>query len=77
MLALAGVAIGFSTGRRRAFAQTRRNAGAVLLSLLVLAVIAFAGALAASHRGFTGSISHGFHSLTNPHAAVPPTPPGA
>jgi tetratricopeptide (TPR) repeat protein len=44
--------------------------------VLALAVIAFAGALAASNRGFTGSISHGFHSLTNPHAAVPPNTPG-
>jgi O-Antigen ligase len=35
-----------------------------------------AGALAASHRGLAGSISHGFHSLTNPHAAVPPNTPG-
>ncbi len=45
-------------------------------ALLVLAVIAFAGALAASHRGLSGSISHGFDSLTNPNAAVPPNTPG-
>jgi hypothetical protein len=82
VLALAGVAIRFSTDRRTGggasgfSAQTRRTAGAVLLSILALAVLAFAGALAASHRGFTGSISHGFHSLTNPHAAVPPNTPG-
>jgi O-antigen ligase len=82
VLALAGVAIRFSTDRRTGggfsgfSAQARRTAGAVLLSILALAVLAFAGALAASHRGFTGSISHGFHSLTNPHAAVPPNTPG-
>jgi hypothetical protein len=82
VLAIVGVAIRFYTDRRAsgdfsgASAQTRRTAGAILLSVLVLAVIAFAGALAASHRGFTGSISHGFHSLTNPHAAVPPNTPG-
>jgi hypothetical protein len=82
VLAIAGVAIRFSTDRRAGgassgfSAQTRRTAGAVLLSILALAVLAFAGALAASHRGFTGSISHGFHSLTNPHAAVPPNTPG-
>jgi hypothetical protein len=79
LLAIAGVAIHFSTDRRPGGGlslQARRRAGAVLLSILVLAVIAFAGALAASHRGFTGSISHGFHSLTNPHAAVPPNTPG-
>jgi O-Antigen ligase len=79
VLAIVGLAIGFSTGRLpggRVSVQTRRNAGAILLSVLALAVIAFAGALAASHRGFTGSISHGLHSLTNPHAAVPPNTPG-
>ena len=76
VLTLTGVAIGFFTGRRPPSLMTRRNAGALLLSILTLAVIAFAGALAASHRGFTGSISHGFHSLTNPHAAVPPNTPG-
>jgi O-Antigen ligase len=76
VLAIVGLAIGFSTGRRPLSSLTRRNAGAILLSILTLAVIAFAGALAASHRGFTGSISHGLHSLTNPHAAVPPNTPG-
>jgi hypothetical protein len=82
VLTIAGVAIRFSTDRRvggdfsGVSAQTRRNAGAVLLSILALALIAFAGALAASHRGLPGSISHGFHSLTNPHAAVPPNTPG-
>lgn len=76
VLTIIGVAIHFSTDRRPLSRATRRNAGAILLGILVLAVIAFAGALAASHRGFTGSISHGFHSLTNPHAAVPPNTPG-
>lgn len=82
VLAIAGVAIRFSTDRRTGggfsgfSAQTRRTAGAVLLSILALVVLAFAGAFATSHRGFTGSISHGFHSLTNPHAAVPPNTPG-
>jgi tetratricopeptide (TPR) repeat protein len=76
LLALAGIAIGFSTSRRPLSRAARANAGAILLSVLVLAVIAFTGALAASHRGLTGSISHGFHSLTNTHAAVPANTPG-
>ncbi len=82
VLAIAGVAIRFCTDRRAGgrlsgfSARTRRNAGAILLSILALSVIAFVGALGASHRGLTGSISHGFHSLTNPHAAVPPNTPG-
>jgi len=76
LLAIIGVAIGFSTDRRPLSRVTRYNAGAVLLSILALAVIAFAGALAASHRGLPGSISHGFNSLTNTHAAVPANTPG-
>jgi len=76
VLTVAGVAIHFSTDRRPPSLAARRNAGAILLSILALAVIAFAGALAVSHRGLPGSISHGFHSLTNPHAAVPPNTPG-
>jgi O-Antigen ligase len=79
VLTIAGLAIGFFSARRPGGGvsqRTRRNAGALLLGILVLAVIGFAGALATSHRGFTGSISHGFHSLTNPHAAVPPNTPG-
>jgi O-Antigen ligase len=76
LLAIAGVAIGFYSSRRPLSRGTRYNAGAVLLSVLVLAVLAFASALAASHRGLTGSISHGFNSLTNTHAAVPANTPG-
>ncbi len=76
LLAIVGVAIGFSTDRRPLSRVTRYNAGAVLLSILALSVISFAGALAASHRGLPGSISHGFNSLTNTHAAVPANTPG-
>jgi hypothetical protein len=76
LLMIAGLLIGFSTSRSAPSRATRRNAGAILLSILVLTVITFAGALAASHRGLTGSVSHGFHSLTNPHAAVPSNTPG-
>jgi hypothetical protein len=76
VLLLAGLAIGFTTDRRAPAVASRRNAGAVLLALLALVVIAFAGALAVSHRGLVGSISHGVHSLTDPHAPVPPNTPG-
>ena len=74
LLTLAGLAIGFCTGRRAPSVATRRRAGALLLSVLALAIVAFAGALAASHRGLTGSISHGFHTLTDPNAQVTNTP---
>jgi hypothetical protein len=71
VLALAGLAVGFLTGRRAPSPRTRRRAGALLLAALVLGVLGFAGALAHSHRGFTGSISHAVDSLTNPNAKPP------
>jgi hypothetical protein len=76
VLAIAGLAIGFYTGRHAPTRRTRENAGAALLSILVLVVVAFVGALAVSHRGLTGSISHGFDTLTNTHAPVPAETPG-
>jgi O-Antigen ligase len=74
LLTLAGLAIGFFTGREAPTPRARRNAGATLLALLALAVIGFAGALAVSHRGLPGSVSHAFHALTDTHAKVPNTP---
>jgi hypothetical protein len=75
LLLLVGLLISFQTARRAPSTKTRRRAGVLLGSMLALAVLAFGGALAASHRGLTGSISHGFHTLTNPHAAIPPDTP--
>jgi O-antigen ligase/cytochrome c-type biogenesis protein CcmH/NrfG len=74
LLAAVGVGVTFATGRRAPSALTRRRAGIALACLLGALVLAFAGALAASHRGFTGTISHAFHSLTDTHAKVPNTP---
>ncbi len=76
LLTLAGIAIGFFTGRNPPARVTRNRAGATLLILVVLALFAFAGALAHSHRGFTGSISHAVDALTNPNAKPPPNSPG-
>ena len=73
-LTLVGVGVVFATGRRPPGRELRRRAGALLLAALAVAIVAFAGALAASHRGFTGTISHAFHSLTDTHAKVPNTP---
>jgi O-Antigen ligase len=75
LLALAGIAIGFLTGRRAPSLAARRNAGAILLTLIALMIVAFAGALANSQRGFTGSISHAVSSLTDPNAKTPPNTP--
>jgi hypothetical protein len=71
LLALAGVAIGFLTSRRAPSPATRRRAGALLLALIALAALGFVGALAQSHRGLTGSVSHAVDALTNPNAKPP------
>jgi hypothetical protein len=76
LLTLAGIAIGFLCGRRPLSRATRTRAGAILLALIALALVGVAGALAHSHRGFTGSISHTVDTLTNPNAKVPPNSPG-
>jgi cytochrome c-type biogenesis protein CcmH/NrfG len=75
-LTLAGIAIGFCTGRRAPSLLARRRAGAVLMTAVVLTLIAFVGALAVSHRGLTGNISHAFNDLTNANAKPPGNTPG-
>ena len=75
-LMFAGMAIGFLTGRRAPSRADRRRAGALLLSIPAIAVIAGLGMLAVSQRGLTGSVSHGLGSLTNPNAPVPANGPG-
>jgi O-antigen ligase/Tfp pilus assembly protein PilF len=75
VLAAAGVAINFLTGRRAPRPALRRRAGTILIACLAVAVVAFAGALALSHRGFTGTISHDVRSLTDPNAPVPANTP--
>ena len=75
-LTVAGIAIGFLTSRRAPSVLARRRAGGALLAAIVLVAIAFAGALAHSQRGFTGSISHDFNALTNPNAKPPANTPG-
>jgi O-Antigen ligase len=76
LLTLIGLAFGFWTSRSAPSIISRRRAGGLLLGLLAVVILAGAGALAASHRGFTGTISHAAHSLTDPHAPVPSNGPG-
>jgi O-antigen ligase/Tfp pilus assembly protein PilF len=73
-LTAVGIGVTFATGRRAPSALTRRRAGIALAAMLAVLVLGFLGALAASHRGFTGTISHAFNSLTDTHAKVPNTP---
>jgi tetratricopeptide (TPR) repeat protein len=75
-LVLVGIAIGFFGDRRAPSAATRRTVGIALVSLLVLVLLAGVGALAATKRGLTGTISHDLSSLTNPNARVPANTPG-
>jgi O-antigen ligase len=75
VLALAGVAIGFLTSRRAPRARERRIAGAALLAVLAAAVLAVFAGLGLSHRGFTGTISHDWNTLTNPNASSPENTP--
>jgi tetratricopeptide (TPR) repeat protein len=75
-LTVAGIAIGFFTGRQAPSLVVRRRAGAVLLGAIVLVLIAFVGALAVSHRGLTGTISHAFNDLTDADAKPPGNTPG-
>jgi O-antigen ligase len=75
-LSVVGLCVGFFTARRAPRRSTRRRAGTMLITLLVLGILAFAGRLALSHRGLFGSISHTFNSLTNPNAPVPANTPG-
>jgi O-Antigen ligase len=76
VLTIVGIAVGFSTARQAPSLLARRRAGAALLAAIVLALVAFAGALAHSQRGLTGSVSHSFSSLTDPNAKPPPNTPG-
>jgi hypothetical protein len=76
LLMLAGVAIGFLTSERPLSPRARRRAGAALLALPVIAVIALLGALTVSHRGLFGSVSHTVSTLTNPNAPLPHNGPG-
>jgi O-Antigen ligase len=76
VLTIAGIAIGFFTGRQAPSLLARRRAGAALLAAVVLLLIAFVGALAVSQRGLTGSISHAFNALTDPNAKPPGNTPG-
>lgn len=56
-------------------ARTTRTWGALLLICLALAPIALAAVLATSEKGFSGSISSGWKSLTDPNAKQPRNDP--
>jgi O-Antigen ligase/Tetratricopeptide repeat len=75
VLLLAGLALAFAMSRSALSPQGRRALGTAVLVALALVPIAGAGTLAASERGLTGSISHGWDQLTDPNAAQPANDP--
>jgi hypothetical protein len=75
VLLLAGLALSFTMSRSALTPQSRRTLGAAVLVALALIPLAGIGALAASDRGLSGSISHGWHQLTDPNAQQPANDP--
>lgn len=76
VLLLAGLALSFAMSRSALSPQGRRSLGTAVLVALALIPLVGIGALAASDRGLTGSISHGWHQLTDPNAQQPANDPG-
>jgi len=70
-----GLAINYRTAVRPPSPLTRRRAGAALLGLVGLAVLAAIAGLAASHRGLAGTVSHDLSTLFNPNATPPANTP--
>ncbi len=75
VLLCVGLAVAFQQERARLRRTTRRRIGAVLLVALALAPVVFAGYLFTTERGFSGSISHAWTTLTDPNATTPPNDP--
>jgi hypothetical protein len=76
VLLLAGLALSFAMSRSALSPHARRATGAAVLCALALVPLAGIAALAASDRGLTGSISHGWDQLTDPNAQQPANDPG-
>lgn len=75
-LMILGLLVGFRLARRAPSITSRRWVAALLLTAILAGIVVFAGALASSKRGLTGTISHDFSSLTNPNAPLPPNTAG-
>jgi hypothetical protein len=76
VLTLVGLSVAFFTSRQPPSLRARRRAGIALWALVAVIALGTVGALAHSHRGLTGTISHDFNSLTDPNAKPPPNTPG-
>lgn len=75
VLLAVGLAVTFLAARRPLPPPARRRIGTALLVALALVPVVFAGYLFTTERGFTGSISHAWTTLTDPEASTPPNDP--
>jgi hypothetical protein len=75
VLLAVGLAVTFRAQRAPLSRLTRRRIGTTLLVVLALVPIVFAGYLFTTDRGFGGSISHAWTTLTDPNAFTPPNDP--
>jgi tetratricopeptide (TPR) repeat protein len=75
VLALAGLGLAFAMARSTLTPRERRRLGALLLVGLALVPVVGLAGLAASPRGLSGSISHGWRQLTDPNAQQPGNDP--
>jgi hypothetical protein len=70
LVTVAGVLAARWLDRHEPSEEARTRAGAGLVGLLAVGVLAAVLGLATSSRGLTGQISYGWHELTNPNAVV-------
>lgn len=75
VLLAVGLYVAFRGSRSALSPLARRRAGTTLLVCLALVPVGVAAYLATTDRGLFGSISHGFTTLTDPHAVTPPNDP--
>lgn len=75
VLLFAGLALAFAMSRSALTPPARRRLGTVVLVVLALVPLAGVAKLATSDRGLTGSVSHGWHQLTDPNAQQPANDP--
>ena len=72
---VAGLGVGFLADRYPPAPPRRRQIGVALLVALALVPLGLLAGLTVSSRGLTGSVSHAWTSLTDPHARTPPNDP--
>jgi len=75
VLGAVGLLIGFVTAARPLGEAQRRRTGIAVLCAVALVPVGIGIGLMTTHRGLFGSVSHGWHALTDPHASSPPNDP--